>query len=82
MNLIEQRSLIGRADLNMYIDHALPANKTKTNKMDRDLCVCLNGHSKLNTQYFYMGIVRFESQEYGFGNKMQVFAKLIKIRLF
>ena len=29
-----------------------------------------------------MGIVRFESQEYCFGGKMQVFAKLVKIRLF
>ena len=27
------------ADLNLFIDHALPANKTKTNKMDHDLCV-------------------------------------------
>ena len=45
-------------------------------------CVCLNGHSELNTQYFYMGIVRFESQEYCFGGSMQVFAKLIQIRLF
>ena len=44
-------------------------------------CVCLNGHSGLNTQYFYMGIVRFESQEYRFGGRKQVFAKLNKIRL-
>ena len=28
-----------------------------------------------------MGIVRFESQEYLFGGRMQVFAKLNKIRL-
>ena len=36
MNSYEQRPLIG---LNLFIDHALPANKTKTNKMDHDLCV-------------------------------------------
>ena len=42
-------------------------------------CVCLNGYSKLNSQYLYKGIVRFESQEkYSFGGKMQYFAKLIK----
>ena len=32
----EQRTLIGWADLNLFIDHAV---KTKTNKMDCDLCV-------------------------------------------
>ena len=45
-------------------------------------CVSLNGHRELNTQYFYIGIVRFESQEYHFGGRMQVSVKLIKIGLF
>ena len=36
----EQRTVIGRADLNLFIDYSLPASKTKTNKMDHDfLCV-------------------------------------------
>ena len=35
----EQRTLIGQADLNLFIDHALQTNKTKTNKMDQDLRV-------------------------------------------
>ena len=39
-------------------------------------CVCLN------TQYFYIGIVQFESQEYTLEGGMQFFAKLGKIRLF
>ena len=45
-------------------------------------CVCSNGHSESNTQYFYMGIVQFESQEYCFGTRVQVFVKVFYIRLF
>ena len=37
-------------------------------------CVCLNGH----TQYFFIGMVWFESQEYTLQGRMQFFAKLEK----
>ena len=81
MNSYEQRILIGQADLNLFIEHALPANKIKTNKMDHDLCV-LNGLSEFNTQYFFMGMVRFESQEYTLQGRMQFFAKLDRKNCF
>ena len=45
-------------------------------------CVSLNGLSEFNTQYFFMEMVRFESQEYTLQSRMQFFAKLDKIRLF
>ena len=45
-------------------------------------CVSLNGRSEFNTQYFFMGKVWFESQEYTLQGRMQFFAKLDKIRLF
>ena len=61
----------------------MPSQRTKPKQIKWIMtCVCLNGHGELNTQYFYMGIMRFESQEYRFGGKMQVFVKLVKIRLF
>ena len=62
----------------VYIDPALAANKTKQIKWIMT-CVCLNGYSELNTQYFYMGIVQFDRQENRFGGRVQVFAKLIKL---
>ena len=37
--------------------------------------------SQIHNNYFYTGIVWFESQEYSFGGRMQFFAKLIKTRL-
>ena len=49
--------------------------------MDHDLCV-FEWLSEFNTQYFFMGMVRFESQEYTLQSRMQFFAKLDKIRLF
>ena len=52
-----------RADLNLFIDHVLPANKPKQIKWIMT-CVSLIGLSEFNTQYFFMGMVRFESQEY------------------
>ena len=45
-------------------------------------CVSLIGLNEFNTQYFFMGMVRFESQEYTLQGRMQFFAKLDKIRLF
>ena len=61
----------------------MPSQQTKPKQIKWIMtCVCLNEHRELNTQYFYMGIVRFVSQEYCFGGTMQVFAKLIKTRLF
>ena len=45
-------------------------------------CVSLNGLSEFNTQYFFMGMVRFESQEYTLQGRMQFFGKLDKIKLF
>ena len=42
-------------------------------------CVSLNGISEFNTQYFFMGMVRFESQEYTLQGRMQFFAKLIQL---
>ena len=57
------------------------ANKTKQIKWIMT-CVSLNGLSEFNTQYFFMGMVRFESQEYTLQGRMQFFAKLDKIRLF
>ena len=45
-------------------------------------CVSLNGLSEFNTQYFFMGMVRFESQEYTLQSRMQFFAKLDKINCF
>ena len=45
-------------------------------------CVSLNGLSEFNTQYFFMGMVQFESQEYTLQGRMQFFAKSDKIRLF
>ena len=49
--------------VHVYIDHALPATKPKQIKWIMT-SVCLNGHSELNTQYFFIGMVWFESQEY------------------
>ena len=42
----------------------------------------INKLPKFNTQYSFMGMVRFESQEYTLQGRMQFFAKLDKIRLF
>ena len=71
MNSYEQRTLIGRAEL----------TKPKQIKWIMT-CVSLNGLSEFNTQYFFMGMVRFESQEYTLQGRMHFFAKLDKIRLF
>ena len=61
----------------------MPSQRTKPQQIKWIMtCVCLNGQSRLHTQYFYIGIVQFESQEYHFGGRMQDFVKLIKIRLF
>ena len=71
MNSYEQRTLIGRAE------------RTKPKQIKWIMtCVSLNGLSEFNTQYFFMGMVRFESQEYTLQGRMQFFAKLDKIRLF
>ena len=71
MNSYKQRTLIGRAE----------RIKPKQIKWIMT-CVSLNGLSEFNTQYFFMGMVRFESQEYTLQGRMQFFAKLDKIRLF
>ena len=71
MNSYEQRTLIGRAE------------RTKPKQIKWIMtCVSLNGLSEFNTQYFFMAMVRFESQEYTLQGRMQFFAKLDKIRLF
>ena len=67
MNSYEQRTLIGRAE------------RTKPKQIKWIMtCVSLNGLSDFNTQYFFMGMVQFESQEYTLQGRMQFFAKLDK----
>ena len=44
--------------------------------------MCLNGLREFNTQYFFIGMVQFENQEYTLQDIMHFFAKLDKIRLF
>ena len=48
-------------------------NDPNENKSKQILtCVCLNGSSQLNKPYFYMEIVRFESQEYALQDKLWI----------
>ena len=61
----------------------MPSQQTKPKQIKWIMtCVSLKGLSEFNTQYFFMGMVRFESQEYTVQGRMQFFAKLDKIRLF
>ena len=60
----------------------MPSQRTKPKQIKWIVtCVCLNGHSKLNTQYFYMEIVRFESQEYTLQDKLWILHKTSKVSL-
>ena len=65
MNSYEQRTLIGRAE------------RTKPKQIKWIMtCVSLNGLSEFNTQYFFMRMVRFESQEYTLQGRMQFFCQI------